>query len=285
MSFFATKNAVELADRTMLYQPDLYAAKVMHEQETSVLDSSTPTAATFTLDSGIVTADDVFNSTSLQNLYFLDNNNALAKVEIDDSSQSGNTVTFDSTAAVLVSDESTAPTLTDTNSYQVRVLQASSNALTFGSSTIPVGLYLGDTSDLSINYTNNEAKLKTGVPKKLRAKGTVEIEASLEFNFAQITDPGMLEAALRGATIGSQTNQTQIGYGFDPQVADRYMIQAWSKDNSGRAFFMEFFLCEIMATSIGFGGDEFKQIGVNAELLADVFRPDASNMFRSISLD
>ena len=285
MSFFANKNDIELANRTMLYQPDLYAAKIEVEQQTSVVDLTVPASATFTLDAGSVSADDVFNSTSLENLYFIDDNAALAKVKIDDSAQAGETITFDSTAAVLVSDESTAPSLTDTNSYQVRVLQASSNALTFGSSTIPVGKFIGDTSELNFNYTMNEAKLKVGVPKKLRAKGVVEIEAALEFNLAQITDPNVLKAALRGATIGDQTNQTQVGYGFDPQTAEKYMIQAWAKDDSGRAWFSEFFVCELMVSSLGFGGDEYKQLGINAEMLADVYRPDASNMMRTISLD
>jgi len=63
------------------------------------------------------------------------------------------------------------------------------------------------------------------------------------------------------------------------------MIQAWAKDDSGRAFFTEFFLCELMVSSFGFGGDEYKQLGINAELLADTYRPDASNMMRTISLD
>jgi len=285
MSFFANKNDVELANRTLLYQPDIYAAKIEHEQEASVLDLTVPASATFALDSGTVTADDVFNSTSLQNLYFIDDNDALAKVEIDDSATATDLITFDSTAAVLVGDESTAPSLTDTSSYQVRVLQPSSNALTFGSGTIPVGKFIGDTSDINFNYTMNEAKLKVGVPKKLRAKGVIEIESAIEFNLAQTTDPSVLKAALRGATSGGQTNQTQVHYGFDPQTAEKYMIQAWAKDNSGRAWFSEFFVCELMVSSLGFGGDEFKQLGISAELLADVYRPDASNMMRTISLD
>lgn len=285
MSFFANKNDVELANRTLLNQPDIYAAKVVYEQEASVLASGTPSAATFTIDAGVIVANDDFNSTSLQNLYFLDENNALAKVEIDDTTLSGNTITFDSTAALLVSDESTAPTLTNTNSYQVRILQPSSNALTFGSGTIPVGKFIGDTSDINFNYTMNEAKLKVGVPKKLRAKGVIEVEASLEFNLAQITDPNILKAALRGALYGDQTGQVQVHYGFNPQVAERYMIQAYAKDQSGRAWFTEFFLCELMVNSMGFGGDEYKQLGITAELLADVYRSEGYDMMRTISLD
>lgn len=285
MSFFNTKNDLELARRVMLSEPDLYGAKIEHEQASATLDNGTASVANFTLDSGIVTADDVFNSASLENLYFLDDNSALCKVQIDDSSMSGNTVTFDSTAATLVSDESTACTVTDTSSYQVRVLQASSNALTFGSGTIPVGLYMGDSSEVNFNYTINEAKLKVGVPKKLRAKSTVEVEAMLEFNLAQITDPNILGAVFRGSTQGSQTNQTQYHFGFDPGEANQYMIQAFSTDKEGRGFFIEFFVCELIASAIGLGGDEFKQFGISAELLADTYRNDEADMMRSISLD
>ncbi len=285
MSFFANKNALELANRTMLEQPDLYAAKVVGEDASSLYDATAPTAATFVLDSGIIVADDDLNSTALNNLYFLDDNNALGKVVIDDTVLSTNLVTFDSTAAVLVSDETTAPTLTDTNSFQTRVLQPSSLTVTHGSSTIPVGLFLGDTSDLNFNYTINEAKLKVGIPKKLRAKGVVEVEAMLEFNLAQITDPNILGAGFRGATRGLQTNQTQYHFGFQPAEAGQYMIQAVANDKSGRNFFTEFFLTELLVASFSVGGDEFKQLGMQAELLSDTFRPDASDMFRSISLD
>lgn len=285
MSFFNNKNDFELTKRAMLYEPDFYGSKIEHEQESSVLDSSTTSAATFTLDTGVVTADDVFNSTALKNLYFLDDNSALAKVEIDDSATSGNTVTFDSTAAVLVSDESTAPTLTDTSSYQVRVLQASALTQTFGSGTIPVGKYIGHTSDANFNYTNNKAKLKVGVPKRTVTQGTVEVEAMLEFNYAQITDPNMLKSGLQGATYGDQTNQTQVQYGFNPQTSDRYMIQAYSLDDSGRAFFMEFFNVELTVNAFPFGGDEYKKLGITGEILADTMRLDNYNMMRSISLD
>lgn len=220
MSFFANKNAVELANRTLLNQPDFYGAKVIQEVEASLLDLTTPASATFLLEAGAIVADDDLNSTSLQNLYGIDDNSALFKVEIDDSVLSTNLITFDATAAVLVSDESTAPTLTDAGTYQIRVLQPSSLALTKGSGTIPVGLYLGDVSEVNFNYTSNEAKLKVGIPKKLRAKGVVEVEAALEFNLAQITDPNVLKASLRGVLSGGQTGQTQVHYGFEPQVAN-----------------------------------------------------------------
>lgn len=284
MSFFNNKNDFELAKRALLNQPDLYASKIAVEQESSVLDLTTPAAATYTLDAGSISTDDEFNSTALKNLYFLDDNAVLAKVEIDDSASAGHTVTFDSTAAVLVSDESTAPSLTDTSSYQVRVLQASSNTLTFGSGTIPVGKYIGDTSEVNFNYTMNEAKLKVGVPEKTRTKGVTSVEAMLEFNHAQFTAPGLLKSVFRGATYGDQTSQTQVHYGFDPQTAEKYMIQAIADDDSGRAFFLEFFYCQLMVTSVPFGGTEYKQLGISAELLADVMRPDAYNMMRSISL-
>lgn len=285
MSFFANKNAVELANRTLLNQPDFYGAKVIQEVEASLLDLTTPASATFLLEAGAIVADDDLNSTSLQNLYGIDDNSALFKVEIDDSVLSTNLITFDATAAVLVSDESTAPTLTDAGTYQIRVLQPSSLALTKGSGTIPVGLYLGDVSEVNFNYTSNEAKLKVGIPKKLRAKGVVEVEAALEFNLAQITDPNVLKASLRGVLSGGQTGQTQVHYGFEPQVAERYMIQAYAKDQSGRAWFTEFFVTELMVTGLPLGGDEYKQIGLSAELLSDVYRPGTEDMMRTISLD
>jgi len=174
MSFFANKNALELANRTLLYQPDLYAAKVRGEDASSLLDSTVTTAATLVLDSGIIVADDDLNSTAFENLYIIDDNAALARVVIDDTVLSTTLITVDTTAAVLVSDGSTAPTLTNGGSYQVRVLQPSSNTLTMGATTIPVGLFMGDVSELNLAYTMNEAKLKVGVPKKLRAKGVVE---------------------------------------------------------------------------------------------------------------
>ena len=273
---YSSKNALELTQRVMLAQPDIYVAKIMHEQSASVVDISSPATSTFTLESGTVTANDVFNST-LPNLYFIDDNGALAYVAIDDSDSTGETVTFDYTSAVLVSDENTQPTLTDTKSYQVRILNPSTNANR--------GLFIGDTSDINFNYTMNEAKLKVGVPKKTRAKGVVEVEASLEFNIAQITDPDLLGEALRGSTQGSQTGQTQYHMGFDPQVASRFVIQAIGTDQDGEEFFIEFFNCELMVSSVNLGGDEYKQIGISAELLADVYRPDAYNMMRTISLN
>lgn len=284
MSFFATKNDLELAKRAMLKEPDLYAVKKITEQS-SVVDLTTPTAATFTLTAGVISADDEFNSTAFQNLFFLDDNNALGRVEVDDTTLSGNTITFDSTAAVLVSDESTAPSLTTTNSYQIKLFQASSNTVTFGSGTIPVGLFIGDTSEVNFNYTNNEAKLKVGIPKKLRAKGTIEVEAMLEFNVAQLTQPDILGAGFRGSTRGSQTSQVQYHFGFEPQTANQYMIQAVSEDQSGRAFFIEFFLTELIVSSYGLGGEDYKQMGVQAELLSDSFRPDNFDMMRVISLN
>ena len=285
MSFFANKNALELANRTLLNQPDLYAAKIEGEDTSSLLSTTVPDNATFAINSGIIVADDDFNSTALENLYFLDDNNALNKVKVKDTTLVGNLITFDEDDIVLVSDESTLGTITDTNSYQVRVLQGSALTVTHGSSTIAVGLFMGDTSELNFNYTLNEAKLKVGIPKKLRAKGTVEVEAMLEFNLAQITDPNILGAGFRGSTNGSQTNQAQFHYGFEPGEANQYMIQAVANDKSGRNFFTEFFVTELLVSSFSVGGDEFKQLGIQAELLADTFRPDASDMFRTISLD
>ena len=46
MSFFDNKNSFELANRALLYEPDFYASKIVHNQQSSVLDLSVPASAT-----------------------------------------------------------------------------------------------------------------------------------------------------------------------------------------------------------------------------------------------
>jgi len=275
-SFYSSKSDLALAQRVMLNSPDVYVNKIEHEQDGALLDLTVPAVATFAT-TGFTFADDDFISAAFENLFFIDDVGELCKVKIDDSLSSGGLITFDSTAAVLVNDETSSAALTDAKTYQMRVVEASPNAL--------VGSFIGDTSDYAFNYELNEAELKVGIPKKLRAKGVVEVVMSLSFNYAQITDPKILISGLRGETRGDQTAQTQVHYGFEPNTADKYMIQGLSTDQIGRNFFFEAFYCELSISELTFGGDEYKQLGVSASMLADPMRPDKYNAFRTISLD
>jgi len=116
MGFYTNDSVAALATDIMLQCGKLYA-KPFRVETTGTMGTPGATAA-ITLTAG-VSVDDLYNGDTL---YIVDDNSKLCTVAIDDSIATGGTIIVDTTASLLIEDNTTAGSFTSTVVYNLYIL-------------------------------------------------------------------------------------------------------------------------------------------------------------------
>jgi len=270
MAFYSGRNVSQLESDTVLKDGYVHISKVEWEG-TSTLGAGTPATSTFTLTGTF--ADDAYNSTSLPNLEFKDDDGDVCQVVIDDTDGTAKTITFDMTSAVKVSDGSTAASYTDTNSYDIKVLTANSVSDAWSAYA---GQFIGDTTDKNFENQNEEARLEVGTPLSLRAKGDTKIAYTYSFTYYQVMNVDMNKAGYRGVDFGANDG---VAFGVDRPEADKYRLYVVGEDSDGNVSMRVLLYGDLMVTAEGGGNGEYKSYTCTFELFPDPLYPENGNMF------
>jgi hypothetical protein len=270
MAWYSGRNVSQLADDTVLKDGYIHVSDVEWEG-TSLLDDAVPATATFTITGTF--ADDLYNSTSLPNLEFKDDDGDVCSVVIDDSDGTAKTVTFDSTAALKVKDGITAANVTDATSYQIKILTPNSVADAWAAYA---GQYIGDTTDKTFENQNEEARLEVGTPLFLRAKGDTKIAYVYNFTYYQVINTEMNKSGYRGVDFGENDG---VAFGVNRPVAGRKRLYIIGEDTAGNVSMRVLLYGELNVTGEGGGNGEYKNYTCTFELFPDPLYPEDGNMF------
>jgi hypothetical protein len=217
-------------------------------------------------------SNDAYNSTVANNLYIEDDNGALAVGKVIDTiGGTGETVVvFDSASMTLVSDGTTAPTLTDGATFNVKVLS--------GSSTNQFGDYFGYTDDsLEFDNTPETEPLEIcNIDGQLEEKDEVVTKANVLLTGATFNVPNsdviskIMNASLYG--LNNATNKEYHG-GFSPDISGRYEITAKTKDRAGSILAIQIFEVQLLLNgALPLSGAGWKSISFQAKGKADGLR-------------
>lgn len=274
--FYNTKNATALNKDGRLDSGDLYIQKFEFEGQ-CVLDSTTPTAATLTPSDTVTWSADDFNSTGNYNLLIVDDNSVVAKVKVTDTTAGTNPyVTIDTTAAILESDESTAPTLTNGSTYDVRILTPCSSSDENGG---VYGKFIGYISELSISNTEEIAVFKYGIPRDRKWEETVENVLTGSFNTLMVTDEDTIEAVYNAAEYGSNTGKWSRAYGTNNGSRSYYRLTLVASDINNRTCTEVYWKCRLKQNGDVSKFDEnFKMIPISVTMFGDSFYPEDASL-------
>jgi hypothetical protein len=218
MGFYASDSAAALADDILLGCGKLYAKEYLAETTGTV---GTPGATcAITLASGVA-SDDLYNGNTL---YIVDNTGVLCSVNIDDSETSGGTITVDTTAALKVSDETTAGSFTASDALNCYIL---SDEEFVGYSTQTL-----DYEEETVEFLDCNEKVRDDITKVVMGFSGECKNFSTDKTFATVY--GL-------TSYGSQTSQKQYHGGFAPPAKVNYQVTCKTENVNSKAIAITFF--------------------------------------------
>lgn len=222
---------------------------------------------------------DAYISTVAKNLLVIDDNGVVAQCVIDDNDATS--LTFDEAALLLVTDDTTAATLTDTSTYSFYVLTPSS--VTGGE----YGPYLGDTEGLELAVNDEVMVHKYSQPAKKRRQDLKERQITIQGGTVNVVNDDVFEMLFGAATYGGVTGQKMQGVGSNPDFNRFYRFTFESKDVTGRAEKLITHKVQVSLNGNMFGASEsgHGMIPFKGEVLADDFYPETANMILRRSAD
>jgi len=159
-TWFDSLGDADLKTEAVIKKPDIFIAQYLFEGS-AVFDD---TADDFTVTGTPFVVDELI-SLGLKNLMVIDDNGKVASVLIDDNGTSD--IQFTQANLLLLEDGVTAATLTDTNSYSIRVLTPTT-------AIEPFGKFFGFTEANELNINDEFAKFKYSTPKVEQFKDLIE---------------------------------------------------------------------------------------------------------------
>lgn len=222
---------------------------------------------------------DEFNSTVANNLLILDDNNVVAYGKVVDTT--ADYIEFDETALLLESDNVTAPTLTAGTNYSFRIYSPSSTA---GNT---YGPFFGLVEGAELNITDTFMKFKYSIPKQLLFKDLEEREAQIVGGHVNFTNTDVAKTILGAVEYGSQTNQSSLAVGSNPDTDLYYRPTFVGKDRDNRQWILRMRETQFEITGNQFGKAESGHFMApfTADLIADTFYPTNADLFQMVRAD
>lgn len=266
MAFYQNTSDTNLDKDLLLKQPDIFIMK--HEWE----GSGTFTLSTAGNDSFAPTVNpswttNAYVSTVGLNIMIVDDNNKLAVGKV--ISNTSNTVTFQAADMTLISDGTTAPTLTAGGTYTVRILT--------GSSKYAYGDFMGYSSEITIATESQIAEFKYSIPRQLIRQDLLENVEALNFKLFNVNNSDIIKAVFGMGVYGSQTGQTELHRGTASFNTSKYQLTLNVQDVNNKTTLYQFFRTQLKNNGeISIAGEEYKAYSITAPLFRDTLRDNTS---------
>jgi hypothetical protein len=220
-----------------------------------------------------------FASTVANNLLIIDDNNVVGTGKI--TGNDADSIFFDESAVVLESDGTTAVTLTAGTSYSFRVYSPSS---TTGNTYGPFfGLVEG--AELSINDTFMDFKYNR--PRKLLFRDLEEREAVITGGHVNFTGTDVAQTIFGMVSYGSQTGQTSLALGSEPDTDVYFRPTLVGEDRNNRVWVIRMREVQFSITGNILQNAESGHFMApfDAKLLADGFYPVNADLMQTVRTD
>jgi hypothetical protein len=279
LSYFTGISDVDVTKEVIAKTPDLYIQKREYggTGEYALITTTGVSRLTPATSPGWTT--DEFNSTVADNILIIDDNSKVATGKVVDTA--AGYIEFDETSLVLEEDGVTAPTFTAGTNYSFRIYSPSSTA---GNT---YGPFFGLVEGAELNITDTFMKYKYSIPKQLLFKDLEEREAQIVGGQVNFTNTDVAKTILGATEYGSQTGQTSLAVGSNPDTDLYYRPTFVGEDRSNRVWVLRMREVQFEITGNQFGKAESGHFMApfTADLIADTFYPTDSNLFQMVRTD
>nr|BDD44683.1 hypothetical protein 13 [Legionellales bacterium] len=279
LSYYTGLQDVNVAKEVIAKRPELYIQKREYSGTGEyALISTTGTSRLTPATSPSWTVDE-FNSTVANNLVVLDDNNVVAVGKVVDTTATY--IEFDETALVLESDGATAPTFTAGSNYSFRVYSPSSTA---GNT---YGPFFGLVEGAELNITDTFMKFMYSVPKQMLFKDLESREAQITGGHVNFSGTDVAKTIMGAVEYGSQTGQTSLAIGSNPDTDLYYRPTFVGEDRSNRVWAVRIREVQFEITGNQFQNAESGHFMApfTADLIADTFYPTDANILQLVRTD
>jgi len=280
LSYYTGLSDVDIAKEVIAKAPELFIQKReyggtgAYAIETTGGGTSSLTPAT----SPAWTINE-FASTVASNLLVFDDNGVVATGKI--TGNDAESIFFDESALAIESDGTTAATLTAGTNYTFRVYTPSS---TSGNS---YGPFFGLVEGAELNITDTFMKFKYSTPKKLLFKDLEEREAQITGGQVNFSGTDVAKTILGAVEYGSQTGQTSLAVGSEPDTDQYYRVTFVGEDRNNRVWVIRLREVQFEITGNQFGNAESGHFMApfTADLIADTLYPVNADLMQIVRTD
>lgn len=280
LSYYTGLSDGDIAKEVIAKAPDMFIQKREYsgtgayaiETTGGGTSSITPaTSPTWTLNE--------FASTVADNLLVMDDNGVVATGKI--TGNDATSIYFDESALVLESDGTTAATLTAGTNYTFKVYSPSS---TSGNT---YGPFFGLVEGAELNISDSFMKYKYSRPKKLLFKDLEEREGQITGGHVNFSGTDVAKTILGAVEYGSQTGQTSLAVGSEPDTDQYYRITFKGEDRSNRVWAVKIREVQFEITGNQFGNAESGHFMApfTADIMADTLYPVNADMLGIVRVD
>lgn len=234
-------------------------------------------AGTFTFTGTSFTVDELI-SAGVDNVLVVDDNGVVASTIITDNTAT--TITIVPANLTLESDTTTAATLTDTNTYTVRIL-------TPGTSTQAYGKFVGYTEGMDLQITDEFAKFKYSVPRSLKFKDLLERQVILTGGSVNIANEDILKTVFGAVDYGlNDSTNFSLGIGSNPGAVSSFRIWMVGTDRNGGNLIWMVRKGQFESTGSVLGDSEsgHKILNFNIDGIADSLYPVNADMVQVLGV-
>jgi hypothetical protein len=280
LSYYTGINDIDIAKEVIAKNPDIYIQKREYGGTgVYAIESTGGGTSTLTPATSPGWTVNEFASTVANNLLVQDDNGVVTGGKI--IGNDADSIFFDESALVLESDGTTAATLTAGNSYTFRVYSPSS---TTGNT---YGPFFGLIEGAELNITDTFMKYKYSVPKKLLFKDLEEREANITGGQVNFSGTDVAKTLMGAVEYGSQTGQTSLAVGSEPDTNLFYRPTFVGEDRSNRVWAVRLREVQFEITGNQFGKAESGHFMApfTADLIADTLYPVNADLMQIIRTD
>ncbi len=280
LSYYTGLSDVDIAKEVIAKTPDLFIQKREFggtgEYQLTSTGGGSSILTPATSESWTVNE---FASTVADNLLVSDDNNVVATGKV--IGNDADSIFFDETALFLESDGITAATLTAGTSYTFRVYSPSSTA---GNTSGP---FFGLVEGAELNINDTFMKFKYSIPKKLLFKDLEEREASITGGHVNFTGTDVAKTIFGAVEYGSQTGQTSLAIGSEPDTDVFFRLTFVGEDRSNRVWKVRMREVQFEITGNQFGKAESGHFMApfTADLIADTLYPTDADLIQLVRTD
>jgi len=276
--FSSLSDDVNLASDAIAKDSDWYIQEYVYlGTGDAVYDNSVAGAETFTPTVSPAWTVDGLISTVGINFQIIDDANQVASTIVTDNAATS--LTIDASALLRDVDGSTAATLTNGNSYKIRVLTPSAQ--------YAYGPYFGYVEGGNLTITDEYMKFMNGMPKRLKFKDLSGRTAVLTGGNVDVANEDVLATILGAETYGSQTGQVSMVLGSTPDSTKTFRVTLKTADRTGNL--MQIICRQVQFESTGeiLGAAEsgHKMINFQGDLISDGFYPTDADLVQITRAD
>jgi hypothetical protein len=280
LTYYTGLSDINISKEVIAKEPDLYIQKREYSGTgVYAVESTGGGASTLTPATSPAWTVNEFASTVADNLLVFDDNGVVASGKI--IGNDAESIFFDESALLLESDGVTPATLTAGTSYTFKVYTPSS---TSGNT---YGPYFGLVEGAELNINDTFMKYKKGVPKKLLFKDLEEREAQITGGQVNFTGTDVAKTIFGAVEYGSQTGQTSLAVGSEPDTDVYYRPTFVGKDRDNRVWVVRMRETQFEITGNFFGKAEsgHYMAPFTADLIADSLYPVNADLMQIVRVD